>query len=219
MASVSLSHARKKMKNIAITIQAEWSMATTGSPSLWSTKAVACIIYISGFLLMNLACWRMFRRLWQCARQYGNGQEGKVGFEDHHALSSWRWKELEEAEAPWQSGRGPSWGDQKGHGWFQQNERSSIGLHRLSVTNDVIAQIRNCIRSRRPVSRNSGWPCLIVATTQEEKDLFEGLVNHHAQRVEDYLVKEAALCHKRNEVTASEAAREKIRGTVDGAAM
>jgi hypothetical protein len=79
----------------------------------------------------------------------------------------------------------------------------------VSVTNDAIAQVRNSIRAEE-ASIQKFRVALIVATTQEEKDLFEGLVNHHAQCIQDYLVEETALVHRRNDVLASsELAREK----------
>jgi hypothetical protein len=96
----------------------------------------------------------------------------------------------------------------KGMTDFNKLKDYSIGLHRLSVTNDAIAQVRNAIRAEEG-SIQKFRVALIVATTQEEKDLFQGLVDFHGQRVEDYLVEETALVHRRNDISASELAREK----------
>jgi hypothetical protein len=59
----------------------------------------------------------------------------------------------------------------KGMTDFNKMKDYSIGLHHLSITNDAIAHVRNSIRAEE-ASIQKFRVALIVATTQEEKDLF-----------------------------------------------
>jgi hypothetical protein len=90
---------------------------------------------------------------------------------------------------------------------FNKMKDYSIGLHRLSVTNDAIAQVRNCIRAEE-ASIQKFKLGLILATTAGEKELYEGLLSHHLQRVEDFVNEELGLCDKRNKVAVDDKERE-----------
>jgi hypothetical protein len=95
----------------------------------------------------------------------------------------------------------------KGMHDFNTMKDYSLGLHRLTTTNDAIAQVRNCIRSEEACIQKFKLS-LLLATTEGEKDLFEQLVTHHTSRVEDYVAEELGLCHKRNKIASQEQARE-----------
>jgi hypothetical protein len=90
---------------------------------------------------------------------------------------------------------------------FNSMKDYSLGLHRLTCTNDAIAQVRNCIRLEETNIQKFKLS-LLVATTEGEKELFEQLLAHHQSRVEDYTTEELALCHKRNKISAQEQERE-----------
>jgi hypothetical protein len=95
----------------------------------------------------------------------------------------------------------------KGMHDFNKMKDYSLGLHRLTTTNDAIAQVRNCIRSEEACIQKFRLS-LLLATTDGEKELFEQLVTHHTSRVEDYVAEELGLCHKRNKIAKEEQARE-----------
>jgi hypothetical protein len=90
---------------------------------------------------------------------------------------------------------------------FNKMKVKSIALHNMSVTNEAIAQVRNCIRSEEDMIQKFKLS-LLLATTEGEKELFEQLLTHHTSRIEDFVAEEIGLCGKRNNLAAAEQAKE-----------
>lgn len=94
----------------------------------------------------------------------------------------------------------------KGMDDFNKMKDYSIGLHRLSVTNDSIAQVRACIRCEEAEIQKFKFQ--LLKADGDEKELLDSLMIYHTNRMEDYETEHLALKHKRNRIAAKESELE-----------